>query len=82
MLLPFGLGHLIFFYLTLGESKTDGDVYKRQGMGCPARSAARFSSPAREASLFSSSWRAVSYTHLDVYKRQGTPCCWKARRKG
>lgn len=28
LLLPFGLGHLIFFYLTLGESKTDGNKYR------------------------------------------------------
>lgn len=27
LLLPFGVGRLIFFYLTLGESKTDGNKY-------------------------------------------------------
>lgn len=30
LLLPFGLGHLIFFYLTLGESKTAGNKYCRR----------------------------------------------------
>lgn len=29
LLLPFGLGHLIFFYLTLGESKKAGNKYCR-----------------------------------------------------
>ncbi|MFR4416235.1 MAG: DUF805 domain-containing protein [Akkermansia sp.] len=28
--IPFGLGHLIFFYLTLGESKADGNKYSRR----------------------------------------------------
>lgn len=35
LLLPFGLGHLIFFYLTLEESKTDGNKYCRR-TGVPA----------------------------------------------
>ncbi len=36
LLLPFGLGHLIFFYLTLGESKTDGNKYCRRPGPVPA----------------------------------------------
>ena len=36
VLLPFGLGHLIFFYLTLGESKTDGNKYCRRAGAQPA----------------------------------------------
>lgn len=36
LLLPFGLGHLIFFYLTLGESKTDGNKYCRRTGAPPA----------------------------------------------
>ena len=33
---PFGLGHLIFFYLTLGESKADGNKYSRRPEPQPA----------------------------------------------
>ena len=36
VLRPFGLGHLIFFYLTLGESKTDGNKYCRRAGAQPA----------------------------------------------
>lgn len=40
LLLPFGLGHLIFFYLTLGESKTDGNKYRLHPETRPANTAA------------------------------------------
>ena len=40
LLLPFGLGHLIFFYLTLGESKTAGNKYCRRPGAPPANAPA------------------------------------------
>ncbi|MCC8147513.1 DUF805 domain-containing protein [Akkermansia sp.] len=39
LLLPFGLGRLIFFYLTLGESKTGGNKYCRRPAAQPADAA-------------------------------------------
>lgn len=40
LFIPFGLGHLIFFYLTLGESKADGNKYSRRPEPQPADSPA------------------------------------------
>ena len=48
------------------------DVYKRQhvlGAALAARASTRISPPAEGLHLLSA--QAVSYTHLDVYKRQG-----------
>lgn len=40
LLLPFGLGHLSFFYLMLGESKTDGNKYRLSPATRPTNTAA------------------------------------------
>ena len=67
------------------SSRSKSDAWR--GMGCPARSAARFSSPAREASLFSSSWREPSAsasrsTETETPTRPRDTAPWTMERTG